>query len=48
MYRIKLKITFKNGGGNNVSLNVDGKDITGNIIPLFNDKKEHNIIAVIK
>lgn len=41
----KLYITYENVGANEVSLVVDGKEIKGNKIPLFEDEKDHNIIV---
>ncbi len=43
----KLQIKYTNNGGNKVSLKVDGKQIKGNVVPLFNDNKEHFITVTL-
>lgn len=39
----RLKIKYVNNGGEAVSLKIDGKKINGNVVPLFEDGKEHNV-----
>lgn len=43
----KLLIKYINNGGNNVSLKVDGKNIKGNVVPLFNDNLPHKITVTL-
>lgn len=40
-----LDITYINEGGTKVQMTVDGKAVDGNVIPLFDDDKEHVIVA---
>lgn len=39
----RLNISYENAGGLNVALTVDGKAIEGNVVPLFDDDKPHDI-----
>ena len=39
----KLYITYENAGREEISLVVDGKELNGNKVPLFDDEKEHYI-----
>ena len=41
----KLYITYENVGNKEISLVVDGKEIKGNKVPLFEDEKEHHILV---
>ena len=41
----KLYITYENVGNKEISLVVDGKEIKGNKVPLFDDEKEHRIVV---
>ena len=41
----RLYITYENVGNGKVSLVVDGKEVEGNKVPLFNDKDEHRIVV---
>lgn len=41
----RLHIRYVNKGGKNVRLTVDGKKISGNVVPLFDDDDEHEIKA---
>ena len=43
----KLNIKYVNNGGEKVTLVVDGKAIDSNIVPAFDDNKEHNIEVII-
>lgn len=44
----RLHIRYVNYGGKNVNLNVDGREIEGNIVPLFDDNKSHNVTVILK
>ena len=39
----KLHISYENDGGENITLEVDGKAIDGNKILPFHDEKEHTV-----
>lgn len=39
----RLHIRYINKGGKNVCLTVDGKEIEGNVVPLFKDNDEHYV-----
>ena len=41
----KLYITYENVGNQAISLVVDGKEVEGNKVPLFDDEKEHQILV---
>ena len=41
----KLYFTYENVGNKEISLVVDGKEIKGNKVPLFEDEKEHHILV---
>ena len=43
----RLHIRYVNKGGKSVRLDVDGKNICGNVIPLFSDDKEHEITVTL-
>ena len=43
----KLNIKYTNNGGKKVTLVVDGKAIDSNIVPAFEDNREHNIEVII-
>ena len=43
-----LQIEYINNGGNTVSLMVDGRRIEGNVVPCFNDDREHTIKVTIE
>ena len=43
----RLHIRYVNNGGKSVRLAVDGKSVSGNVIPLFDDDKEHEITVTL-
>ena len=43
----RLHIRYVNKGGKSVRLAVDGKSVSGNVIPLFDDDKEHEITVTL-
>ena len=44
----RLHVKYKNSGGKNVVLTVDGKKIKGNVVPLFNGDNEHTVVVELK
>ena len=44
----RLNITYYNEGGLNVQMVVDGKPVEGNVVPLFDDDNEHEVIVTLK
>ncbi len=44
----RLHFIYRNLGGTNVSLTVDGKKINSDMVPLFGDGKEHTVIVSLE
>ena len=44
----RLHITYYNEGGLNVQMLVDGKYIAGDVVPLFDDNDEHEVVVTLK
>lgn len=43
----RLTVQYINHGGNTVHLQVDGKDIQGNVVPLFDDDAPHTVTVTL-
>ena len=41
------EIEMENGGGDTAKINVDGKEISGNVVPAFSDGKTHAVKVVM-
>ncbi len=44
----RLHFIYINHGGDKVSLTVDGKHISSDLIPLFGDGKEHTVMVTLE
>jgi cellobiose phosphorylase len=43
----EYNIEYVNNGGTNIQITVDGDNVDGDILPLFNDGKVHDVLVVI-